>query len=203
MSMQISIENERKFVRASLRWNLSNFFSTFNWKWKEFGLGQSRIESDSFLFKFQLKRKGNSLEPTQEGIWLIFILFQLKMKRNRLGRAQDRIWLIFIQVLIENERNFVWAGPGRNLMDFSWISIEKRKEIGLGLPSIESDSFLFKFQLKMKGNSFGPAQDGIWLISIEFQLKIKRNWSGAALDKIGYISIQISNGNEYRILSWR
>ena len=52
ISVQTSIENQRKLVWDNPGQNLFDFYLNFNWKWKEIGLGQLRIESDWFLFEF-------------------------------------------------------------------------------------------------------------------------------------------------------
>ena len=155
ISIRISIENASKLVWGSSGPNLNDFYSNFNWKWKEIGLGQLRAESDWFL---------------------------LRMQGNWSGTAQDRICLISIQILIENERKLVWGSSGPNLNDlysnFSW----KWKEIGLGQPRTESDWILFKFQLKLNGNWSGTAWDRISLISIHISIENKRKlvWDSPA-----------------------
>ena len=75
----------------NLHWKLLNwivFYSDLNWKWKDIGLGQPWTESDWFVFKFQMKMKGN---------WS--------------GATQDRIWLISIWSSIENKRKLVSGSP--------------------------------------------------------------------------------------------
>ena len=93
------------------------------------------------------------------------------MRGNWSGVAQDRIWLVSIQILIENDSELVWDRPGQNLivfyLNFNW----KQLEIGLEQPNTESDWFVFKFELKMKGNRSGTAEARIWLISIQISIE--------------------------------
>ena len=140
ISVQLSSENKRKLVWDSPGQNLIDFYSNFNCKWNNIGLAQPRIESDWFLFKFQLKITGNWCgaakrnsieflyfywnwkelvlkERETASDWFQFRL-QFKMKGNWSGTAHDWIWLISIQILIENERKLVWDSPGQNLHDF-------------------------------------------------------------------------------------
>ena len=120
ISSQISSETEKKLVWGITGQNLIDFYPNFTWKLKEISVGKPRTETTWFLFKFQLRMKGN---------WS--------------GEAQDRIWLISIQISIQNERKLVWGSPGQYLFDFYSNFNWQWTEIGLGQPGTESD-FLWK-----------------------------------------------------------
>ena len=118
ISIQISIENNRKLVWDSPRQNLLDFYSHFNWKWKAIGLGQPKTESDWFLFKFQLKITGNPSGTAKDRIWLISIQIAIGNQRRLGWHSSGQICLISIQIWIENERKLVWDSRGQNLIDF-------------------------------------------------------------------------------------
>ena len=161
IAIQFSVENNRKLVWDSPGQNLIDFYLNFNWKLKEIGLRQPRTESKWFLFKFWLKIKEIGLgQPRTESDWFLF-KFQTEIKGNWSGTAQDRIWLIFHLNFNWKWKEMVWDSPRQNLIDFYLNFNWKLKEIDLGQPKTESDWFLFKFPVKIKGNWSGMAQDRI------------------------------------------
>ena len=71
------------------------------------------------------------------------------------------------------------CSPGQNLIDFYLDFNWKRKEISLGQPRTDSDLFLLKIQMKIKGN--WSETESNWFL-FKFEFKIKGNQSGADQD---------------------
>ena len=103
----------------------------------------SRSSSSScnwFLFKFELKMKGNHPGAAQDGIQLISIQIPIENE----GRvAQDIIWLICLQNSIENEGTLFWDSP-RQISSFSSSPSSPTPSPTLGCRRMIS----FHFQLK-------------------------------------------------------
>ena len=78
----------------------------------------------------------------------------------------------------------LWHSPGKNLLNFYLNFNGKQKEIGLGQPRPESDSFLLKFQLKSLTNALAQPRPE----SIEFLFKLQLKTKGIDRD-LGQISI--------------
>ena len=98
-------------------------------------------------------------------------------------------------ILNANKRTLVWGCSGKNPIDVYSNSNSEWQGIGLGQSGIESDTFPFEYQFRMKANWLEAAQDRLWLRPTHTQLKMKGHWPGTAQDRFRFISIRILNWN--------